>query len=139
MMFASISPIPEYYGPGASFTQKSDDKIIFYAIRKTSYAETFKIYTRNLKNHPNHSGIAQYTIMPPGKIPVRRRSTLDVDFAMDKQPPPAPGGIFNVVIIGAGGINFGSIEGGPWNHSFRLEHKVATLDRIAINISSVQD
>jgi hypothetical protein len=43
---------------------------------------------------------------------------------LDKQPPPAPGGTFNVVIIGAGGINFGSIEGGPWNHSFRLEHKV---------------
>jgi hypothetical protein len=62
--------------------------------------------------------------MPPGKKPIRRRSTLDVDFAMDKQPPPAPGGIFNVVMIGAGGINFGSIEGGPWNHSFRLEHKV---------------
>jgi hypothetical protein len=65
--------------------------------------------------------------MPPGKQPVRRRSTLDVDFAMDKQPPPAPGGVFNVVIIGAGGINFGSIEGGPWNHSFRLEHKVISF------------
>jgi hypothetical protein len=62
--------------------------------------------------------------MPPGKKPVRRRSTLDMEFAMDKQPPPAPGENFNVVIIGAGGINFGSIEGGPWNHSFRLEHKV---------------
>ena len=62
--------------------------------------------------------------MPPGKTPVRRRSTLDVDFAMDKQPPPAPGENFNVVMIGAGGINFGSVEGGPWNHSFRLEHKV---------------
>ena len=65
--------------------------------------------------------------MPPGKKPVRRRSTLDVDFAMDKQPPPAPGENFNVVIIGAGGINFGSVEGGPWNHSFRLEHKVIYL------------
>jgi hypothetical protein len=63
--------------------------------------------------------------MPPGKKPIRRRSTLDTDFAMDKQPPPAPGENFNVVIIGAGGINFGSVEGGPWNHSFRLEHKVA--------------
>jgi len=63
--------------------------------------------------------------MPPGKKPVRRRSTLDTDFAMDKQPPPAPGSNFNVVIIGAGGINFGSVEGGPWNHSFRLEHKVS--------------
>lgn len=40
--------------------------------------------------------------------------------AMDKQTPPAPGSDFNVVIVGAGNINFGSDEG-PWNHSFRLE------------------
>ncbi|KAL9940263.1 hypothetical protein V8E36_000968 [Tilletia maclaganii] len=43
--------------------------------------------------------------------------------AMDKQEPPAPGADFNVVIVGAGNINFGSDEG-PWNHSFRLEHKL---------------
>ena len=43
--------------------------------------------------------------------------------AMDKQQPPAPGADFNVVIVGAGNINFGSDEG-PWNHSFRLEHKL---------------
>ncbi|CAO1627216.1 unnamed protein product [Parajaminaea phylloscopi] len=43
--------------------------------------------------------------------------------AMDKQTPPAPGSDFNVVIVGAGNINFGSDEG-PWNHSFRLEHKL---------------
>lgn len=42
---------------------------------------------------------------------------------MDKQTPPAPGKDFNVVIVGAGNINFGSDEG-PWNHSFRLEHKL---------------
>jgi len=30
---------------------------------------------------------------------------------------------FNVVFIGAGNIMFGSDEG-PWNHSFRLEHKL---------------
>lgn len=42
---------------------------------------------------------------------------------MDKQTPPAPGSDFNVVIVGAGNINFGSDEG-PWNHSFRLEHKL---------------
>lgn len=30
---------------------------------------------------------------------------------------------FNVVFIGAGNIMFGSKEG-PWNHSFRLEHKL---------------
>ncbi|PWN39368.1 hypothetical protein IE81DRAFT_338475 [Ceraceosorus guamensis] len=43
--------------------------------------------------------------------------------AMDKQTPPKPGDDFNVVIVGAGNINFGSDEG-PWNHSFRLEHKL---------------
>jgi hypothetical protein len=43
--------------------------------------------------------------------------------AMDKQLPPQPGADFNVVIVGAGNINFGSDEG-PWNHSFRLEHKL---------------
>lgn len=44
----------------------------------------------------------------------------DAVTAMDKQTPPAPGKDFNVVIVGAGNINFGSDEG-PWNHSFRLE------------------
>lgn len=39
------------------------------------------------------------------------------------QTPPKPGTDFNVVIVGAGNINFGSDEG-PWNHSFRLEHKL---------------
>ncbi|KAN0060962.1 hypothetical protein ACQY0O_006696 [Thecaphora frezii] len=43
--------------------------------------------------------------------------------SMDKMEPPAPGDDFNVVIVGAGNINFGSDEG-PWNHSFRLEHKL---------------
>ena len=46
-----------------------------------------------------------------------------VKTAMDKQEPPAPGADFRVVIVGAGNINFGSDEG-PWNHSFRLEHKL---------------
>jgi len=38
-------------------------------------------------------------------------------------PLPKPGGDFNVVFVGAGNIHFGSQEG-PWNHSFRLEHKL---------------
>lgn len=42
---------------------------------------------------------------------------------MDKQKPPAPGEPFRVAIVGAGNINFGSDEG-PWNHTFRLEHKL---------------
>jgi hypothetical protein len=32
-------------------------------------------------------------------------------------------GNFNVVFVGAGNIMFGSPEG-PWNHSFRFEHKL---------------
>ena len=39
---------------------------------------------------------------------------------MSRVEPPAPGPVFKVVIVGAGGINFGTDEG-PWNHSFRLE------------------
>ncbi|KAG7528343.1 hypothetical protein FFLO_06220 [Filobasidium floriforme] len=43
--------------------------------------------------------------------------------AMHLQPPPAPGTDFNVAMVGAGNIMFGSDEG-PWNHSFRFEHKL---------------
>ncbi|CAD6904425.1 unnamed protein product [Tilletia controversa] len=63
--------------------------------------------------------------------------------AMDKQEPPAPGADFNVVIVGAGNINVSSDEG-PWNHSFRLEHKlgprlkvVALIDPSAARAESV--
>ncbi|EMD40242.1 hypothetical protein CERSUDRAFT_112435 [Gelatoporia subvermispora B] len=36
---------------------------------------------------------------------------------------------FNVLLIGAGEINFGSVEG-PWNHSLRLERKLS--DRLRV-------
>ncbi|KAI5479584.1 NAD dependent oxidoreductase [Pseudohyphozyma bogoriensis] len=36
---------------------------------------------------------------------------------------PKQGANFNLVFVGAGHINFGSDEG-PWDHSFRLEHKL---------------
>ncbi|KAL7424040.1 hypothetical protein Q5752_001625 [Cryptotrichosporon argae] len=48
---------------------------------------------------------------------------VDKATSMDSHPPPEPGADFNVVMIGAGNIMFGSDEG-PWNHSFRLEHKL---------------
>ncbi|OXB39073.1 hypothetical protein LQV05_004138 [Cryptococcus neoformans] len=48
---------------------------------------------------------------------------VDKPVRMDTQPPPEPGADFNVVMIGAGNIMFGSDEG-PWNHSFRFEHKL---------------
>ncbi|KAI0690570.1 putative oxidoreductase C terminal-domain-containing protein [Cytidiella melzeri] len=42
---------------------------------------------------------------------------------MDKTLASAGSGDFNVVFVGAGNIMFGSDEG-PWNHSFRFEHKL---------------
>ena len=63
--------------------------------------------------------------------------------AMDQQAPPAPGPDVRVVFVGAGQINFGSPEG-PWNHSFRLEHKLgprlkvmALIDPITENAEDV--
>ncbi|RXK39480.1 hypothetical protein M231_03148 [Tremella mesenterica] len=49
--------------------------------------------------------------------------TATAPTAMFSHPPPEPGADFNVVFIGAGNIMFGSDEG-PWNHSFRFEHKL---------------
>ncbi|KAI0093915.1 putative oxidoreductase C terminal-domain-containing protein [Irpex rosettiformis] len=42
---------------------------------------------------------------------------------MDKTTALQGTGDFNVVFVGAGNIMFGSDEG-PWNHSFRFEHKL---------------
>jgi predicted dehydrogenase len=42
---------------------------------------------------------------------------------MDKLTAVGGSGDFNVVFVGAGNIMFGSDEG-PWNHSFRFEHKL---------------
>ncbi|ORX39941.1 putative oxidoreductase C terminal-domain-containing protein [Kockovaella imperatae] len=50
-------------------------------------------------------------------------TTASAPDAMFSHPPPEPGSDFNVVMIGAGNIMFGSDEG-PWNHSFRFEHKL---------------
>lgn len=54
-----------------------------------------------------------------------RRPSISYDRlgSMSMAPLPKAGGDFNVVFIGAGNIHFGSPEG-PWNHSFRLEHKL---------------
>ncbi|KAJ9112820.1 hypothetical protein QFC20_002148 [Naganishia adeliensis] len=52
-----------------------------------------------------------------------RASTCRRQNAIARASPPAPGADFNVLMIGAGNIMFGSEEG-PWNHSFRFEHKL---------------
>jgi predicted dehydrogenase len=66
-----------------------------------------------------------YSSKTPNEIASEAQADFDPHAitAMDKQSPPEPGADFNVVIVGAGNINFGSDEG-PWNHSFRLEHKL---------------
>jgi len=54
-----------------------------------------------------------------------RRPSIDPSrlVAMDKTSHVGGSDDFNVVFIGAGNIMFGSDEG-PWNHSFRFEHKL---------------
>ncbi|KIL69691.1 hypothetical protein M378DRAFT_175828 [Amanita muscaria Koide BX008] len=54
-----------------------------------------------------------------------RRPSIDPSrlIPMDKATHVAGADDFNVVFIGAGNIMFGSDEG-PWNHSFRFEHKL---------------
>ena len=58
--------------------------------------------------------------------------------AMYHQEPPAPGDDFRVVMVSAGNINFGSEEG-PWNHSFRLEHKLGPRLKVTALIDPNQE
>ncbi|KAH8116971.1 putative oxidoreductase C terminal-domain-containing protein [Phellopilus nigrolimitatus] len=58
------------------------------------------------------SGVARKDSIDPARL-----------IRMDKVGHVGGGGDFNVVFIGAGNIMFGSDEG-PWNHSFRFEHKL---------------
>ncbi|KAJ3004423.1 hypothetical protein NUW54_g4820 [Trametes sanguinea] len=54
-----------------------------------------------------------------------RRPSIDPSrlVPMDRASQVSGTGDFNVVFVGAGNIMFGSDEG-PWNHSFRFEHKL---------------
>ncbi|GJE86922.1 Gfo/Idh/MocA family oxidoreductase [Phanerochaete sordida] len=54
-----------------------------------------------------------------------RRNSIDISQLqpMHRVHQSAGVGDFNVVFVGAGNIMFGSDEG-PWNHSFRFEHKL---------------
>ncbi|WFD43028.1 hypothetical protein MPSI1_001679 [Malassezia psittaci] len=61
-----------------------------------------------------------------------------VETAMYRQEPPSPGEDFRLVIVGAGNINFGSDEG-PWNHSFRLEHKLGPRLKVVALVDPAQD
>ncbi|KAG2020347.1 NAD binding dehydrogenase [Coprinopsis cinerea AmutBmut pab1-1] len=57
--------------------------------------------------------------------PLVRRPSIDPSklLPMDKTEHIGGHDVFNVLFVGAGNIMFGSPEG-PWNHSFRLEHKL---------------
>jgi len=46
--------------------------------------------------------------------------------------------VFNVVFVGAGNIMFGSDEG-PWNHSFRIEHKLGPRLKVVALIDPAID
>ncbi|KAG8755593.1 hypothetical protein FRC14_003823 [Serendipita sp. 396] len=50
--------------------------------------------------------------------------------------PGSLGDPFNVVVIGAGNVNFGSDEG-PWNHSYRLEQKIGPRLKIVALVDPV--
>lgn len=60
-----------------------------------------------------------------GSLPSSRRASIDPSrlVRMDRVAHVGGSDDFNVVFIGAGNIMFGSDEG-PWNHSFRFEHKL---------------
>ncbi|GAA5939118.1 hypothetical protein JCM1841_003360 [Sporobolomyces salmonicolor] len=61
---------------------------------------------------------------PRRRSSVRRPSIPDERLGpLISSKPAAPGGVFNLVFVGAGHINFGG-HTGPWDHSFRLEHKL---------------
>lgn len=53
-------------------------------------------------------------------------------------PLPEPGSDFPIVMVGAGNIMFGSDEG-PWNHSFRFEHKLGPRLKVAALIDPNTD
>lgn len=45
---------------------------------------------------------------------------------------------FNVLLVGAGEINFGSVEG-AWNHTLRLEKKLGARLRVVALVDPDQD
>lgn len=69
-----------------------------------------------------------------------RRPSIDPArlIAMDKTSHVGGSDDFNVVFIGAGNIMFGSDEG-PWNHSFRFEHKLGRRLKVVALIDPAVD
>ncbi|KAL1743933.1 putative oxidoreductase C terminal-domain-containing protein [Schizophyllum fasciatum] len=69
-----------------------------------------------------------------------RRPSIDPSrlVPMDKSEHIGGEDIFNIVFVGAGNIMFGSPEG-PWNHSFRLEHKLGPRMKVVALIDPAVD
>ncbi|TFY80995.1 hypothetical protein EWM64_g3014 [Hericium alpestre] len=69
-----------------------------------------------------------------------RRPSIDPSrlIPMDKATHLGGHQDFNVVFVGAGNIMFGSEEG-PWNHSFRLEHKLGPRLKVVALIDPAID
>ncbi|KAI0797984.1 putative oxidoreductase C terminal-domain-containing protein [Abortiporus biennis] len=69
-----------------------------------------------------------------------RRASIDPSrlVPMDKVSALSGTGDFNVVFVGAGNIMFGSDEG-PWNHSFRFEHKLGPRLKVVALIDPAVD
>ncbi|KIP09608.1 hypothetical protein PHLGIDRAFT_28960 [Phlebiopsis gigantea 11061_1 CR5-6] len=69
-----------------------------------------------------------------------RRGSIDPAALMPMHKVPQVSGVgdFNVVFVGAGNIMFGSDEG-PWNHSFRFEHKLGPRLKVVAIIDPAVD
>ncbi|CAE6457383.1 unnamed protein product [Rhizoctonia solani] len=68
----------------------------------------------------------------------KKRKSLQPGTALNSAKAPAAGEDFKVVFIGAGNIMFGSPEG-PWNHSFRFEHKLGPRLKVVALIDPALD
>lgn len=77
---------------------------------------------------------------PRGSRSNSRRASIDPTklMPMDKVSHLSGSGDFNVVFVGAGNIMFGSDEG-PWNHSFRFEHKLGPRLKVVAIIDPAVD
>ncbi|GBE81932.1 putative oxidoreductase C terminal-domain-containing protein [Sparassis latifolia] len=69
-----------------------------------------------------------------------RRPSIDPSRLIPMDKVSHVGGVsdFNVVFVGAGNIMFGSDEG-PWNHSFRFEHKLGPRLKVVALIDPAID
>lgn len=68
----------------------------------------------------------------------RMTAMLDVSYIIPSWATGSSSEPYNVLLIGAGNVNFGSDEG-PWNHSYRLEQKLGSRLRVVAVIDPLLD